>query len=84
MAELVDAPDSKSGIRKDVGVRFPLPVPNIYPLASVSVLSFDETPVIIAFFVRWCPHLTVDSLGYKGVRIGVRCVLSKVVPQNAV
>ena len=27
MAELVDAPDSKSGIRKDVGVRFPLPVP---------------------------------------------------------
>lgn len=29
MAELVDAPDSKSGIRKDVGVRFPLPVPKL-------------------------------------------------------
>ena len=28
MAELVDAPDSKSGIREGVGVRFPLPVPN--------------------------------------------------------
>ena len=31
MAELVDAPDSKSGIRKDVGVRFPLPVPRELP-----------------------------------------------------
>ena len=27
MAELVDAPDSKSGVRKDVRVRVPFPVP---------------------------------------------------------
>ena len=27
MAELVDAPDSKSGFREEVGVRFPLPAP---------------------------------------------------------
>ena len=30
MAELVDAPDSKSGFRKEVGVRFPLPAPQEY------------------------------------------------------
>ena len=29
MAELVDAPDSKSGFRKEVGVRFPLPAPTL-------------------------------------------------------
>src|SRR5438132_10916601 len=33
MAELVDAPDSKSGSGNRVWVRFPLPAPNEYPEA---------------------------------------------------
>ncbi len=39
VAELVDAPDSKSGFRKEVGVRFPLPAPLI-PTVSGRFLFF--------------------------------------------
>ena len=39
MAELVDAPDSKSGFRKEVGVRFPLPAPLITTVSGRFLIS---------------------------------------------
>ena len=42
MAELVDAPDSKSGFRKEVGVRFPLPAPSALRRATRSLQVPDD------------------------------------------
>ena len=52
MAELVDAPDSKSGFRKEVGVRFPLPAP---PGLVVSGRTMRiSTPLLTEDIMNYC------------------------------
>jgi hypothetical protein len=48
VVELVDALDSKSSIRKGVGVRFSPGPPNLLPLNAQTVLAFDAFGVVAA------------------------------------
>ena len=55
MAELVDAPDSKSGNREVVGVRFSLPAPHhtSSPLLALFLLPYtDKYPRRIQVYTR--------------------------------
>ena len=82
MAELVDAVDSKSTVRKDLGVRVPLPVPTIlYMLPPMKYCSRCGAEVAIRRpesdnRERWvCTKC--DTIHYQNPLVVVGCVAEK-------